>query len=689
MSGQTVFFMNKSGKHAAKRLKKVAAIIYKQQHDSKSLKQLRQKIPRIPSSLTSPLLRMRKFDCSYQELLSSSLLMSSLHGHFNPAMLQRGFKSSSSPEANGHGELDRAVERTMRMYNLDNNNKHAVRVGFLEGFTERLHTNKPRSIGKTIFFVGLGTLLTYTVYKSIKDKLGESPNKGRFQPQEEGQSSKIRFKDVCGVDEAKEELKDVVTYLKDPEKFTSLGAKLPKGILLVGPPGTGKTLLAKAVAGEAGVPFFYAAGSEFEEMYVGVGASRVRQLFESARAQAPAIIFIDEIDACGSARTNNTLQPYARQTINQLLQEMDGFMKSGEPVIVLGATNSPEVLDKALTRPGRFDSQVQVSLPDIAGRKATLQMYLDKLNGLQSLEKLDLDRMASLTGGFSGADLSNVVNQAALQAAKNNHLLVKQEDLEYAYDKIKMGPELRSRVRSESELKNTAYHEAGHALVALYTPASWDIYKCTIRQRGQALGHVSQLPPLESENGQTKEELIASMNVAMGGRVAEELLHGEERVTTGASSDIQQATNIAYHLVCDLGMSDKLGMMKYDMKKVSEDTKRMVEVEVKRFLQKSYNEAKKLLTSKQSEHKLLSEGLIRYETLTMQEIKILVKTKDMESVQKHRDKNVRKTLDFTTNFKLGPFGVPLIDYTPPKDEDNDVLPKKPTKPTIKPPKNPE
>jgi len=685
MSGQTVHVVVKSGKNAAKRLKKAAAILLKEQHDSKSLKQFSQKIPRIPSSLTSPLLRMRKFDCTYQELLSSSFLMSSLNSHFNTSMIHRGFKSSSSPEANGGGELDRAVERTMRMYNLDTRNKHAVRVGFLEGFTERLHnSSKPRSLGKTMFFVGLGTLLTYQIYKSVKDKLGETPGKGRFKPQEEGATSQIRFKDVCGVDEAKEELKDVVTYLKDPEKFTSLGAKLPKGILLVGPPGTGKTLLAKAVAGEAGVPFFYAAGSEFEEMYVGVGASRVRQLFESARAQAPAIIFIDEIDACGSARTNNTLQPYARQTINQLLQEMDGFMKSGEPVIVLGATNSPEVLDKALTRPGRFDSQVQVSLPDIAGRKATLQMYLDKLNGLQSLETLDLDRMASLTGGFSGADISNVVNQAALQAAKNNHLLVKQEDLEYAYDKIKMGPELRSRVRSESELKNTAYHEAGHALVALYTPASWDIYKCTIRQRGQALGHVSQLPPLESENGQTKEELIASMNVAMGGRVAEELLHGEERVTTGASSDIRQATNIAYHLVCDLGMSDKLGMMKYDMKKVSEDTKRMVEVEVKRFLQKSYNEAKKLLTSKQSEHKLLSEGLIRYETLTMQEIKILVQSKDMESVQKHRDKNRKKSLDFTTNFKIGPFGVPLIDYTPPKDPD--CLPKKPT---IKPPKNPE
>lgn len=575
----------------------------------------------------------------------------------------RDFKSRSAPiHNNDDSRVDAIVEKAIKDYNLTEKSAFAIRVGFLEGYANSRPTPKKKSFGRMILTFGLFTMFGYQLIRFVKSRFGDTSDKQRFKSVDDGSKSNVRFTDICGVDEAKEELSDVVTYLQQPEKFTHLGAKLPKGILLVGPPGTGKTLLAKAVAGEAGVPFFYAAGSEFEEMFVGVGAQRVRQLFEAARSQAPAIIFIDEIDACGSTRTNNTLQPYARQTINQLLQEMDGFNKS-EPIIVLGATNSPEVLDKALTRPGRFDSQVVVSLPDIEGRKKTLQLYLSRLSNLQSMDDIDVDRLASLTGGMSGADISNVVNQAALQAAKLGKNLVSQEDLEFAFDKIKMGPELKSRVRSESELTNTAYHEAGHALVAYYTPAAWDIYKATIRQRGQALGHVSQLP--KSEDGQTKEELMAQMNVAMGGRVAEELLYGSDKVTTGASSDIQAATHIAYLLVCELGMSEKLGLMKYDMKSVSESTKRTVELEVQSFLQKSYENAKEMLTFKKKEHKLLATALIRYETLSMEEIDVLIKAGDLDSVQKLRDEQQKKMETKKPKLSIGPFGIPLIDYIPP------------------------
>jgi len=579
---------------------------------------------------------------------------------------RRGFRSQASMEDKPiHNErVDGIVDKTIKAYKLPPKNSFAVRIGFLEGFADSQNNNKKKKtladIARSLLSMGFITIIIYQIYKIFIFR-GNPADRQRYKSVEIETISKVRFSDVCGVDEAKEELKDVVLYLQDPQKFTSLGAKLPKGILLVGPPGTGKTLLARAVAGEAGVPFFYVAGSEFEEMFVGVGASRVRQLFESARKNAPAIIFIDEIDACGSKRTNNALQPYARQTINQLLQELDGFHKN-EPIIVLGATNSPEVLDKALTRPGRFDSQVSVSLPDIAGRKKTLEMYLSRLSNIQSLDHLNLDRMASISGGMSGADISNVVNQAALQAAKMNKLTVTQEDLEFAFDKVKMGPELNSRVRSESELMNTAYHEAGHALVAYYSPAAWDIYKATIRQRGSALGHVAQLPPQQSENGQTKEELIAQMNVAMGGRVAEELLYGEDKVTTGASSDIQTATHIAYTLVCELGMSDKLGLMKYDMNSVSEETKRLVEMEVRRFLQQSYEESKKLLKCKSKEHQLLADSLIKYETLSMEEIKLIIESQDINSVQKFRENNEAKKRE---NIRKNPFKFPIIDLIPP------------------------
>jgi len=538
-------------------------------------------------------------------------------------------------------DIEAITQKLIKQHNLPSESSSSIRLGILEGYflnTSRTSNNNKHKvrndnifkivlIGMIVTFFGLTMLLSLPSMSTFI-----KPN--RFKSFDEtGSVSEVRFSDIGGVDEAKEELTDVVEFLKDPNKFTQLGAKLPKGILLVGEPGTGKTMLARAVAGEAGVPFFYAAGSEFDETFVGVGASRIRQLFESAREQAPSIIFIDEIDACGSQRSNSPLQPYARQTINQLLQEMDGFRENDTPVIVLGATNTGEALDKALKRPGRFDTEVQVQLPDIKGRKDLFNIYLAKTN-TDDKDKLDIDKLSSLTIGMSGADISNLVNQAALQAAKLEKKFITQSDLEFALDKIRMGPESTSRVRTESEIRKTAHHEAGHALVAYYTPAAWSIYKATIRQRGSALGHLSQIPGKEDENSMTKEKVLARLDVAMGGRIAEELLYGEDKVSTGASSDIAQATSLAYKLICEYGMSKKLGLMKYHLDHVSEETKRNVDVEVLQFLASSYERTKDLLKNRSNQHQLLSEALIKYETLTMEEIQLTLETGDLYAVQR-------------------------------------------------------
>lgn len=430
-----------------------------------------------------------------------------------------------------------------------------------------------------------------------------------------------RFADVHGCDEAKEELQELVEFLKAPESFSTLGGKMPKGVLLAGPPGTGKTLLARAVAGEAQVPFFYMSGSEFDEVYVGVGAKRVRELFANARSKSPAIIFIDELDAVGSKRHERDAA-YAKQTLNQLLTELDGF-EQNSGVIIIGATNFPESLDKALTRPGRFDRNVAVSLPDVRGRIAILKHHLRNI-------KYDADVDASVIArgspGMSGAELESIVNQAAVHASKRKATKVSLEDMVWAKDKIMMGAERKSAVIQQKDKIMTAYHEGGHALVALLTEGCDPLYKATIMPRGHALGITFQLPEMDKVS-QTKKNLEASIDVCMGGKVAEQLIYGEDGVSTGASSDIQQATNLAYHMVTQAGMSDLLGNIDLSSNygRLSTDTKQKIEGEVRRIIEAGKDRATKLLTEKRVELDRLAAALVEYETLDKAEMEKVIR----------------------------------------------------------------
>jgi len=434
----------------------------------------------------------------------------------------------------------------------------------------------------------------------------------------------VTFDDVKGCDEAKQELQEVVEFLMNPDKFSALGGKLPKGCLLSGPPGTGKTLLARAVAGQAGVPFFHASGSEFDEVLVGQGARRVRDLFKAAKEKAPCVIFIDEIDSVGGKRSSSVLHPYANQTINQLLSEMDGFM-SNEGVIVLGATNRSEDLDKALLRPGRFDTEVIVGKPDIKGRREILSLYLAKIKHDDSI---DLESLASRTTGFSGADLQNLVNTAAIRAAVVGKSWVSMTEFELAYDKHVMGTEWKSRVRDKDDLKITAFHEAGHTLVAYFTKNSMPLHKVTIIAKGQSGGHTAFTPPPNAEWHETKAQMKAGIDVAMGGRAAEELVFGKEMITGGASSDLQNATRVSEQMVKYLGMSDKLGLRVMDDKKEpSPATKEIVDNEVNRLLDDSYKRAITILKDHRKELNLLAEALLKYETLDAEDIKAIVEHK--------------------------------------------------------------
>ena len=441
------------------------------------------------------------------------------------------------------------------------------------------------------------------------------------------QSTK-RFSDVVGVDEAKADLQDIVKYLRSPKSFTRLGGKLPKGCLLTGPPGTGKTLLARAVAGEAGVPFFYMSGSEFEEVFVGVGAKRVRELFAAAKKRSPCIIFIDEIDAIGSHR-NPKEQQAMKMTLNQLLVEMDGFQQN-QGVIVLAATNFPEALDRALVRPGRFDTQVVVPLPDVKGREQILSLYVKPV---PLDDNVNLGTIARATNGFSGADLSNLVNVAALKASHDDKKAVGMSDLEYASDKIRMGAERKSAVISPENLKLTAYHEGGHALVALRTPGSMPIHKATIVPRGNTLGMVAYLPEKDQMN-MSREQLLAHIDICMGGRIAEELIFGKSGVTTGAGSDLEQATNTARNMVTKYGMSSTLGPIYHntsELERLSSATREAVETEVREILQRAENNARRILSEHKDELHRLAEGLLTRETLTLSEINELLAAKGSKS----------------------------------------------------------
>ncbi|KAH9420747.1 ATP-dependent zinc metalloprotease YME1L isoform X1 [Dermatophagoides pteronyssinus] len=515
---------------------------------------------------------------------------------------------------------------------LTEEERQRIKIAFAEGYSaaDPKHSQSRKLRVFNVFRDLLGIILILAILVSF---MGETFG-GTFRRVLFGDTNEVlqeeidvTFNDVKGVDEAKQELQEIVEFLKNPEKFSSLGGKLPKGVLLVGPPGTGKTLLARAVAGEAGVPFFHAAGPEFDEILVGQGAKRVRDLFATAKQKAPCVIFIDEIDSVGAKRTNSVLHPYANQTINQLLTEMDGF-RQNEGVIVLGATNRRDDLDKALIRPGRFDVEIQVSLPDFEGRKEIIQLYLGKI---KYASDVDLDVLARGTVGFTGADLENLINQAALRAVIDGLSDVPMEYIENSRDKVLMGPEKKNRIPDEEANKITAYHEAGHALVSYYTKDSHPLHKVTIIPRGPSLGHTAYIPEKESYHV-TRSQMLATMDTLMGGRVAEELIFGLERITTGASSDLKKATKMATSMVKDLGMSEKVGLRTFDeehnslvvVNELSNSTSELIDNEIKRILQESYDRAKNILKSHSQQHAKLAEALLKHETLNAEEIKQLL-----------------------------------------------------------------
>jgi len=483
-----------------------------------------------------------------------------------------------------------------------------------------------------IAFLGLWIFLSRQMQGAGGKAMGFGKSKAKLLTEAHG---RVTFDDVAGIDEAKEDLQEIVEFLRDPQKFQRLGGRIPRGVLLVGPPGTGKTLTARAVAGEANVPFFTISGSDFVEMFVGVGASRVRDMFEQAKKNAPCIIFIDEIDAVGRHRGAGLGggNDEREQTLNQLLVEMDGF-EANEGVIIIAATNRPDVLDPALLRPGRFDRQIVVPNPDVAGREKILRVHVRKV---PLAPDVDLKIIARGTPGFSGADLMNLVNEAALLAARRNKRVVTHQEFEDAKDKVMMGAERKSMAMSEDEKKLTAYHEAGHAIVGLFVPAGIPVHKATIIPRGRALGMVKFLPEGDRYSMKYKE-FTSQLAVAMGGRVAEELTFGKENITSGASGDIEQATKMARAMVTRLGFSDELGTVAYGenqeevflgmsvgrQQNVSEATAQKIDTEVRKLVDTATAEARRILTEKNKEFNTVAEALLEYETLTGDEIKDLM-----------------------------------------------------------------
>ncbi|MEO6041477.1 MAG: ATP-dependent zinc metalloprotease FtsH [Croceibacterium sp.] len=463
--------------------------------------------------------------------------------------------------------------------------------------------------------------------------MGFGKSKAKLLTEKQG---RVTFGDVAGIDEAREELEEIVEFLKDPQRFAKLGGQIPKGALLVGSPGTGKTLLARAIAGEANVPFFTISGSDFVEMFVGVGASRVRDMFEQAKKNAPCIVFIDEIDAVGRHRGHGlgNSNDEREQTLNQLLVEMDGF-EANEGIIIIAATNRPDVLDPALLRPGRFDRQVVVPIPDIDGREKILGVHMKKVPLAPDVNPRTIARG---TPGFSGADLANLVNEAALLAARRNKRLVAMQEFEDAKDKVMMGAERRSMVMTDDEKKMTAYHEAGHAIVSVHEPASDPIHKATIIPRGRALGMVMRLPERDSYSYH-RDKMHANLSVSMGGRVAEEIIFGHDKVSSGASSDIQYATGLARNMVTKWGMSEALGPLQYEEQgegylgyganqrvMMSDETSKLIDKEIRGLVDGAHARATTILKTEEAHLHLLAQALLEYETLTGEEIKQLLAT---------------------------------------------------------------
>jgi cell division protease FtsH len=492
-----------------------------------------------------------------------------------------------------------------------------------------------------------------------------------------GDTPKVTFADVAGADEAKQELEEIIDFLKDPQKFQRLGGRLPKGALLIGPPGTGKTLLAKAVAGEAGRPFFSMSGSDFVEMFVGVGASRVRDLFEQGKAHAPCIIFIDEIDAVGRHRGAGLGGGHdeREQTLNQLLVEMDGF-ESNDGVILLAATNRPDILDPALLRPGRFDRQIVVDMPDVKGREQILRVHTRKI---PLAANVNLERIAKGTPGLSGAELSNVVNEAALLAARRNKAVVDMNDLEDAKDKVMLGLERKSMVLTEEERKLTAYHESGHALVGLTVPGIDPIHKVTIVPRGRALGITFFLPEKDRRNV-TKQWLLGQLAMSYGGRVAEELVFGPDKVTTGAYSDIQQATEMARRMVTQFGMSDVVGPIAVgdreaeiflgrevvQRREVSERTAELVDTELKRLLGEAYERARDILVKHRDQLDRLAAALLERETLDREEVDLVVAGKPLPPVSPPPVPSAAPPAEGTIRDKAAAPRGPVLGSPPPE-----------------------
>ncbi len=479
-----------------------------------------------------------------------------------------------------------------------------------------------------IAFLGVWIFLSRQMQGGAGKAMGFGKSKAKLLTEAHG---RVTFEDVAGVDEAKEDLQEIVEFLRDPQKFQRLGGRIPRGVLLVGPPGTGKTLLARAIAGEANVPFFTISGSDFVEMFVGVGASRVRDMFEQAKKNAPCIIFIDEIDAVGRHRGAGLGggNDEREQTLNQLLVEMDGF-EANEGIILIAATNRPDVLDPALLRPGRFDRQIVVPNPDVTGREKILKVHVRKV---PLAPDVDLKTVARGTPGFSGADLMNLVNEAALMAARRGKRIVTMSEFEDAKDKIMMGAERRTLVMTEQEKLLTAYHEGGHAIVALTVPATDPVHKATIIPRGRALGMVMQLPERDKLS-MSYEQMTSRLAVLMGGRVAEEVIFGKDKVTSGAQSDIEQATKLARAMVTRWGFSDELGTVMYGenqeevflgysmgrQQNISEATSQKIDSEVRRLVEMGLSEATRIITTRRDQLELLAKGLLEYETLSGEEI---------------------------------------------------------------------